>query len=413
MVAQEIMKKFFSTPLLLVLFFGATMFGMSFRTPMWMDEYVFYRLALAFPESYSMNADIFFVDRPAMLSPNIDWASRGLDRETMFRMVYDTPVYPHTPLTVIAVSPLVKGLNFLADREVIPHIEEELGYPPGAAKDTVKFQSMRAEFITNILRTISIFFSMATMYLVYKLLEKKVGKNALLFAVPIAGSIMMLYGAYLFYWDVFMMFFFTLTLYFMEVKPESKWKYVTACCLVNTKMFLGIAFLFPLFVKQFIVDYKKSGWIWPIPGWKMALPILSLFPFYIYSLTIVGDPLYFWHHYSAQVPLHDFIYTLNTTFDYVMIFVNLGMPFYLLLTTPIILFIRKYPSYVIFWAMSMFYAWATGLGITHTSTMVYSGALVFPLVAHEYNLIGRVKSFAYRVKCKSFRLYLAHKGKNV
>lgn len=390
----------------LIILFGAVMFGMSWRTPMWMDEYCFYRLSLGLP-SYSMNDDIFFKDRPAMLFPNIDWESRGLNREAMFELVYDTPVYPHTPLTVIIVSPLVKGLDYLADQKIIPHIEDEPGYLVGAAKDPLLFASMRAEFITNILRFISIFFSMATLWLIFKILEKKIGKPALFFAVPIATSIMMLYGAYLFYWDVFMMFFFALTLYIMEAHPTSKWEYVTACCLVNTKMFLGIAFLFPLFLKAAFDDYKLKGFTFPLfPGWKMALPILSIIPFYAYSIYILGDPLYFWKHYQAQVPLHDFIYTLNSPFDYFLILLNLGMFWFVPMTAPIILFIKKYPAYVMFWIMSMVYAWATGLGITHTATMVYSGALVFPLVAHEFHLYEKTLKLIKRYKPKMFRLYL-------
>jgi hypothetical protein len=227
----------------------------------------------------------------------------------------------------------------------------------------------------------------------------------LFFAIPIATGVMMLYGAFLFYWDVFMMFFFALTLYLMEVKPNSKWKYVTACCLVNTKMFLGIAFLFPLFLKAFF-DGLKTGWKFPLPGWKMALPILSIIPFYAYATYVTGDFLYFWKHYSAQVPLHDFIYTLNSPLDYFLILLNLGMFWFVPMTAPIIFFIKKYPTYVVFWVMSMIYAWATGLGITHTATMIYSGSLVFPLVAYEFKLKDRIVHFIQRTKYKAFRFYL-------
>lgn len=390
------MKKIFTNQLMLVLFFGAIMWGMSFRTPMWMDEYVFYKLALNFPD-YAATSDWFFVDRPAMLSPNINWEEKGFDRREMFSIVYDTPIYPHTPLMPIIFSPLVKGLNFLADNEVLPHIEEETGYPADASNNPVAFQAMKAEVITNILRVISIVTVMLTLWLIYKIMEHKTGKSAFWFALPISTGVMMLYGAFLFYWDAFMMLFFVLTLYLMEVKPHSKWKYVTACCLVNTKMFLGIAFLFPLFVKA-SVDEIQTGWKWPIPGYKMALPILSIIPFYIATVIVTGNPIYLYEHYIAQVPIHDFIYTLNSTKDYLIILFNLGMYWFIPMTLPVVYYIKKYPAYVIFWAMSMFYAWATGLGITHTSTMVYSGALVVPLLVHEWGIVEKAKGLVGKAK---------------
>tara|TARA_Y100000310_G_scaffold164294_2_gene164131 strand:+ start:1206 stop:2396 length:1191 start_codon:yes stop_codon:yes gene_type:complete len=361
-----------------LLFFVAVMFGMSFYYPMWMDEYVFYRLADSFPD-YSMNKSIFFEDRPEILTPTVEWDS--LDRDEMLSLVYDTPIYTHTPLMVMAMSPIVKGLNYLADEGIISHIEDEPGYI-GVTEEEMK--QNRAETMTSILRVISIFVVAASMWLIFKMMEHKVGKNAYLFAIPVAGSIMALMGAFLFYWDVFMIFFFVLTLYLMEVKPQSKWKYVTACALVNTKLFIGIMFLFPLAVKAL----KEDGW-WK--GFKMALPALSILPFYIATVIITGEPLYIFTHYLAQVPLHNFIYTLNSPMDYLVILLNLGMPVFLITTTPILWFWKKYPEYVIFWAMAMFYAWATGLGITHTSTLVYSGALVAPLVAFEFDIVSKLQ----------------------
>lgn len=405
------LKGKFSTQLMMVLFFGATMLGMSLRTPMWMDEYCFYRLSLGLPD-YAMNADIFFEDRPAMLAPNIDWDSRGIDRDKMFRLVYDTPIYSHTPLAPILMWPVVKGLDILADYEIIPHIEEETGYTYQATKDIKEFMKLRAEIITNILRAITITLCCVTLWLIFKIMEKKIGKRgALFFGIPVGACTMMMYGAYLFYWDAFMMFFFVLTLYFMEVKPDSKWKYVTACCLVNTKMFLGIAFLFPLFVKAFIEDYKKSGWVWPIPGYKMALPILSIIPFYIAIVLVTHDPLSVVTRYLAQVPLHDFIYSLNGWKEWVNILTTLGMQFFVPMTVPIVFYIKKYPEYVIFLAMTLVYAWSTGLGITHVSSMVYSGALVFPLVAHEWRLLDKTMKLYRKLKLKSFRFYLNHRTK--
>jgi len=369
--------------LLPIIFFIGIMFSMSWHYPMWMDEYVFYKLARDFPD-YSMNKSLFFEGRPEMLVPSIEWGD--VDKEAMFGLVYDTPIYPHTPLTVMLMSPLVKGLNYLADEGIIKHIEDEPGYIGVSPEEIAQ---NRAELITNVLRTISILTVAASMWLIFKMLRYKIGVSAYLFAMPIAACSMALTGAILFYWDVFMMFFFVLTLYLMEVKPKSRWKYVTACCLVNTKMFLGIVFLLPLVVKAL----KEGGWK---PGFKMALPALSILPFYITTVIVTGNLFFPFTHYYAQIPGHNFIYSLNTVGEYIKILVSLGMPVFLVLTVPILWFWKKYPEYALFWVLGFVYAWGTGLGITHAATILYSGALVWPLVGYEFRVLERAKSWIKR-----------------
>lgn len=366
--------------LLPIIFFVAVMFSMSFHYPMWMDEYVFYRLASSFPD-YSMNKSIFFEDRPEMLTPTIEWGD--LDKEATFSLVYDTPIYTHTPLTVMLMSPVVKGLNFLADKGIINHVEDEPGYI-GVAPD--EMEQNRAEFITNILRTISILTIAASMWLIFAMYKHKIGVSAYLFAIPMAACIMLFTGAILFYWDVFMIFFFVLTLYLMTVKPESKWKYVAACALVNTKMFVGIIFLAPIVIKAL----KEGGFK---EGFKMALPVLSILPFYIATVIVTGEPFYVFTHYLAQVPIHNFIYTLNDANDYLSIILNVGTPVFLILTLPIFWFWKKYPELIAFWAIGLLYTWGTGLGITHASTMLYIGAIVFPIVGYELKIIERSKAW--------------------
>jgi hypothetical protein len=147
-------------------------------------------------------------------------------------------------------------------------------------------------------------------------------------------------------------------------------------------MLLGMVFLIPIFVKAFVDDRKNC--------WKMLLPLLSILPFYIATVLVTGDPWYLLSHYSAQVPIHNYIYTLNTPKDYLNILLNLGMPLYLIMTLPIFAHIKRHLPYVVFFVLAMTYAWATGLGLTHTTTMVYAGALIFPLVAGDFDLMGKL-----------------------
>src|SRR5450759_3891000 len=320
-----------------------------------------------------------------MLSLTQYWDADWFDIRAALSSTYNSPIYPHTPLATIIVWPLVKTVNILVDYNIIPHLEQQPGLSPDVTTNPEALASLKAETATIILRCVSIVLAMTSFWLIYKVLLTMIGKYALFFALPIAGSTSLLSGAMFFYWDVFMAFFFVLTLYLMVCHPHSKWKYVTACCLVNTKMFLGIAFLFPLFVQEFVDDYK-TGWKWPIPGWKMALPALSIIPFYIATIVVTHDPFYVIGHYTAQMPQHDFIYAITSLKDYVVMCWNLGMFWYVPMTIPILFYFKKYPALASFWLIVFVYGWATGMGMTHLSNLLYSGALVFPLVAYEFHL---------------------------
>jgi len=346
---------------------------------MWMDEYVFYRLSSDLPK-YSTTADWFIVDRPAILNPSIDWTDKGLDQRTALRLVYDTPIYTHTPLAPILVWPFVKIMNVLADKGVIKHLEQEDGYTSKADSDN---KLLQAEDITKVLRFIPILLFIASMGMIFKLMYRKVGIYACLFAMPVATGAAMMAGNYLFYWDAFMMFFFVLTLYIMEVHPNSKWKYVTACCLINTKLFIGFVFLAPLVVHALVTNWRT--------GWKMALPALAIVPHYLMTVWVTKDWLYVVTHYTAQIPIHDFMYTLATPLEWLATLLGFGMPFYLAMTVPILFLWRKYPAYTTLYILGMSYAWGTGLGITHMSTLPYVGALVWPLVAYEWKIIPKVQ----------------------
>lgn len=73
------------------------------------------------------------------------------------------------------------------------------------------------------------------------------------------------------------------------------------------------------------------------------------------------------------------------------IIMTLGMPVYLIIGVLLLLKGWKHLAVAVFFVMGMFYAWATGLGLTHTTTMLYAGALAAPLVSYEWNLLVRGK----------------------
>jgi len=360
-----------------VLLFCFIMVASSWHVPMWMDEYIFYRLSSGLP-NYSATSDWLFKDRPSTINPMDTWNDKTdlpLDRNASLHWVYDNKVYGHGPLAPVLCWPIVKTLNTMADKGWIAHIEDQLGYPVVSSNitdiDMQKLNStMNAETITKILRFIPILLFAISMWLIYKIMYRKVGSSAAVFAIPVTTGIQLLSGVYLFYWDVWMMFFLVLTLYLMERK--SKWAYLTACCMVNTKLFVGLIFLLPLVVKN----------------WKMVFTGLSLVPFYLAIAYVNGDIWYPLIHYGtgAGMNLHNYVYHLYDLKGYGLLIVSLGIPFFLAMTIPIFWRIKKYPEYVVLLIAANLYAWGSGLGMTHLSSLVYVGALIFPLVFCEFNL---------------------------
>jgi len=362
--------------------FGLIMIMSSWRTPMWMDEYVFYKLSSNLP-SYSTSSNWFYEDRPELLNPSVTWEDKSsviFDKKATFQWIYDNDIYPHTPLAPILVWPLVKTLNIMADNEIIPHIEEQEGYPSISKNITDKeltdiLKTRHAETITKILRIVPILLFVLAMFLAYKVMNKRVGNKAFFFAVPIAAGMQLLIGAGLFYWDVFMLFFFMLTWYLMETN-HPKWAFLSACCMVNTKMFIGLLFLIPLIVKNR----------------KMFFAAFSLIPYYIVTICVTGDPFFLITHYGTGggMASHNYVYTLYDFNGYMALFISLGIPFFLAMTVPLFWRIKKYPEYIALWICGMIYAWGCGMGITHLSCLLYVGVLIFPLVVKEFGLYDKL-----------------------
>jgi hypothetical protein len=310
----------------------------------------------------------------------------GFDYDKAMSETYNTPIYPHTPLAPILVSPIVKGLNYLADKGVISHIEDQPGaYQLPSMKDEEVYRkalydsvmAQKTETMTLILRLIPMVLLSVAMWLIFKLLYKKVSINAMLFAIPIVAFRSALSGTYLFYWDAFMMFFFVLTLYLMETQPNGKWQYLTACCMINTKMFIPMLFLIPLIVKGF-TQSKKNGLL-------MFLPAFSILPYYFTTVHVTGDLFYPFTHYLTTVWVHNDMYTLFNPLKYP----DLGFIVFVILTIPILYLYKKYPVYATFWLVAMLYGCGTGLGVTHLSCLVYAGALALPLIAGRFHLLER------------------------
>jgi hypothetical protein len=373
-----------------MLFIITLAFMNGIHYPLWMDEYVFYRLSSELPQ-YSSTADWFYDDRPEVMNPSVDWTAMGFDYEAALRLTYDTPIFHHTPLATVLSWPVVKTLNIMADNNIIPSIEEQPGAYPvrynadGTLVDAREVQQnvllQHAETMTIILRCIPLGLFFMSMWLVYKMMAKKVGLNAMLFALPLAVSTVALSGSYMFYWDAFMMFFFVLTLYLMETHPDGKWHYLTACAMINTKIFIPFLFLIPLIIKGFTQSKRK--------GFLMFLPGFSILPFYFVMVNVSGDLFYPFTHYIEGMWIHKFIYQIVQVKN----MVDFGTIAFVVMTLPILYFYKKYLVYATLYIVGMLYAWGTGLGVTQLSVLLYVGAIVAPLVGGEFHIMERVEKW--------------------
>ena len=209
----------------------------------------------------------------------------------------------------------------------------------------------------GVARYFSIAVSVGTFLLVYLIARHRNKLTAPLYILPIAISARLLAGTMWFYWDTFMMFFFVLTLYLIEVKAP-KWTYfLTAIMLVNSKMIIGAGFLIPLLFKD-----RKLAWTW-----------LSYIPMLVAVVLMRNDVapnvtnLYWpdlWKNVSAWLAIAKF-----------------DIAGWLILTAGCLPLIKKHPTYITFYITTIMYSVFAGLGVSHMSTTVYSGALVFPLIA--------------------------------
>lgn len=345
--------------------FTVIMIADQIRVPMWQDEYVFYRITKELP-STATTSDWFYKDNPKTLYPSDVWDTLGvhLDRPKIFALTYNTPMYVHIPLANYLMWPLVKVMDTLADKGIIAHIEDN------------QDRNQNIEVMTMVFRLVPIGLFLASMWLIYLILSRRIGKYALFMVIPIMASMRLLDGIPYFYWDCFMLFFFVLTFYLQE--RGSKWAYLTACLMVNTKITIGLLLLIPFIIRDR----------------KMILPAFSLIIYYIGTIIVTHDWLWIFRHLLST--------TSNYAYTYVFwnnrLILNLGLFFCALFTIPIFWYIKKYPQFVAGWILTFIYAWGVGLAIDKMSAMLYGSALVFPFIAYEFKIAPYMNKWLDKAK---------------
>jgi len=323
--------------LILLLGLLAITITLSFSRPIYMDEYFFWRLSKEFP-NYDADPDWMW-EHPdvakAVENTPLEWRT-----PESFAKSWEGPIRTHPPA---------------------PNI---LMYP---------FANMTENI--HCLRIISTIIFGTIMCTVYLLLRRKIGRLAMLCVIPAYMSYGLLGGVIWFYREIFMHLFFFLTLYLLETKPKSKLPYLTAVLMVNTKTLLGIIFLFPLmFLKK-----------------RIGLAALSFIPYYLWTCLVTNDPLYLYNHWVGQSALAKLHFETWVLPNMLALLTSWNLFPFVPITLGCLFLAKKYPTYTSFYILSL-YGFLWGWIIYQTSAILYSAALILPLLAHWLRNVGTRKN---------------------
>jgi hypothetical protein len=176
-----------------------------------------------------------------------------------------------------------------------------------------------------------------------------------------------------------MFFFFALTLYLLERPNTPKWiPYVTGTLLGGSKLlYIGTAFLIPLL-------FKRKSLIFC----ALAAVVVQL----LYHPPLVPTAVIAMSSLSPQVssflsPLYNVVSGLADIHYSTLWWITHFAPdliTFMLLAGGGVFLIKKYPTEIVFCIITLLYSFGSGLGVSHTSSLIYSGILVFPLVFHHF-----------------------------
>jgi len=214
------------------------------KQPIFADEYVFLKITNQLPK-YDSTSE-WLNDTEFSIKADTEIA----------QMAYEGKVWGHPPMGNLLVWPLVK-----------------------IAGDFInKIWVYRVFYGTMMLLTV---------WLLADVIRRKFGYLIASFAMlPLLIAPSLLQAGIYVYHDMAMCLFLALSIWLIEVKPQSKWKYATATAMVLSKIYAGI-FLVPLA----LLYWHKN--------WKVILCGFGLIPFLTYSWIVTSDPLYIVTHWSA------------------------------------------------------------------------------------------------------------------
>lgn len=219
-------------------------FAVLAKQPIWADEFVFLKITSNLPD-YSSTKE--WLNGYEMFSIDLN--------DEFSDAAYTTRVWGHPPMASIIVYPMTQVVT---------------------------------DFINQIwaYRLVYAMLMLITVGLIADVIRRKFG-----YAVASLALLPMLLSQYLVaagiyvYHDAAMCLFLVLTIWLMEVKPKSKWKFVAAMAMVLSKIY-AVVFVLPLALLYYSVKKDKADFI------RMFACSLSLVPFLVYQWAVTGNALY-------------------------------------------------------------------------------------------------------------------------
>lgn len=227
----------------------------------WMgnDEYFFYRTTMNLP-NYETTG-VWLIDEKA---PNPE----GVNDEAVYRFdkAYTTPIWIH---------PLVA--NYIA-------------YPIAMLFDDVVEQ-------IQWLRLIDVAIILVTVVLFLDVIRRKTNPYvAAISVLPMMVGRLLLANGIMFYNDLFMWFFFALTMWLITVKPSSKWIIVLSVVTVMTKMNALLLIVPILFYLYYQTKDKK------LVAKTGIISVVVFASYLVFQAIVAGDALYLAHHWGRLNP---------------------------------------------------------------------------------------------------------------
>ena len=216
------------------------------KQPIWVDEYVFLKVTKNLPD-YSSNKE-WIEEKNDVFKVNIN--------DPLYDAAYTTKVWGHPPIANIIMYPVAIGFS---DDGLINNIW--------------------------LFRLVYVIILIVTIWLIVDVIRRKFGLLvASISMMPIMLSQYLLAASIYVYYDGWMCLLIALTLWIVEVKKDSKWKYVSAVALGLSKIY-AIAFIIPIA----ILEYRKNG---IKNGLLMLCTMLGLVAFLGYQWMVTGDVKY-------------------------------------------------------------------------------------------------------------------------
>ena len=227
------------------------------------DEYVFYRLTLNLPD---YNTDARWLDddiakESGYFDPAADFSNPGVI--ALNEASYTTPVWIHPPAANYIAYPIARLFDNPVSQIKIVHLV----------------------CVAIILLTVALFVD---------IIRRRTNKTvAALSIFPVLISRSLLLNGIMLYHDIFMWFFFALTMWVIECKSNSRWIILLAMITVLTKL-NAILLLIPIALFLWYKNKKIE--------YKVIVPsICAIVSFLTFQAIVAKDALYIAHHWGGAL----------------------------------------------------------------------------------------------------------------